>query len=105
MTVGLIRSETRNDLRVLAAAGATSRTRRNLTAYTAATLALLAALLGIATAYLALAAFYHSDLTTLANPPTENLLLLGIGLPIIATAAGWLLAGREPAKIATRPLT
>jgi putative ABC transport system permease protein len=105
MTVGLIRSETRNDLRVLAATGATSRARRNLTAYTAATLAFLATLLGIATAYLALAAFYHSDLSTLAGPPTGNLLVLGIGLPAIATAAGWMLAGREPPNIATRPLT
>jgi putative ABC transport system permease protein len=46
MTVGLIRSETGSDLRTLAAAGASSRTRRTLTAATAGALALLGALLG-----------------------------------------------------------
>jgi hypothetical protein len=41
MTVGLIRSETGSDLRTLAAARASSRTRRTLTAATAGALALL----------------------------------------------------------------
>jgi putative ABC transport system permease protein len=46
MTIGLIRSETAGDLRVLAATGAGSRTRRLITGATAAALALLGALLG-----------------------------------------------------------
>ena len=54
MTVGLIRSETANDLRTLTATGATSTTRRAITGATAGVLALLGALLGTAGAYLAL---------------------------------------------------
>jgi putative ABC transport system permease protein len=104
MTVGLIRSEGANDLRILSATGAGSRTRRNLTAATAGTLALLAAVLGMAAAYLTLGAFYRSSLDTLAHPPTADLIAIGLGLPIIAAAAGWLLAGRQPAAIARRPL-
>src|SRR6185437_1149410 len=52
MVVGLLRTETANDLRMLTAAGAGSRTRRSLTASTAGALALLGAVLGTATAYL-----------------------------------------------------
>ena len=48
MTVGLIRSETASDLRTLTAAGASSTTRRNITAATAGSLAFLGAFLGIA---------------------------------------------------------
>ena len=46
MSVGLIRSETASELRTLTAAGASSRTRRSLTAVTAGGLAFLGALLG-----------------------------------------------------------
>jgi putative ABC transport system permease protein len=104
MTVGLIRSETANDLRVLAAAGANSRTRRALTGWTAGALALLGALLGTAGAYLALVAWHRSDLHPLTHVPMVNLLLIVIGLPLAATIGGWLLAGREPPAIARRPL-
>ena len=48
MTVALIRTEAAGDLRTLTAAGATSTTRRTLTAATAGALALLGALLGTA---------------------------------------------------------
>ena len=104
MTVGLIRSETANDLRVLAAAGATTRTRRALTGWTAGALALLGALLGTAGAYLALLAWHRSDLHPLTNVPIVNLVLIVAGLPLAATIGGWLLAGREPPVIARRPL-
>ena len=53
MTVGLIRSETANEIRTLAATGATSTTRRTITGATAGALALLGALLGTCGAYLA----------------------------------------------------
>lgn len=104
MTVGLIRSETANDLRILSATGASSRARRNLTAATAGTLALLAALLGIVEAYLALGAFYRSDLGSLAHPPIVDLLTIAVGLPVLAAAGGWLLAGRQQTAIARRPI-
>ena len=100
MTIGLIRSESAGDLRTLTATGATSRTRRTLTAATAGALALLGALLGVAGAYLALAATYRDDLGYLGRVPIIPLVLIVVGLPLAAAAAGWLLAGREPPAIA-----
>jgi putative ABC transport system permease protein len=104
MTVGLIRSETANDLRILAATGATGAARRTITGATAAALALLGALLGTAGAYAALTAWHRNDLTNLAHPPVVNLIAIVAGLPAVAGVAGWLLAGREPSAIARRPL-
>jgi putative ABC transport system permease protein len=100
MTVGLIRSESAGDLRTLTATGATSRIRRTLTATTAGALALLGALLGVAGAYVMLAALYRDDLGYLSDVPTLYLALAVVGVPLAAFAAGWLLAGREPTAIA-----
>jgi putative ABC transport system permease protein len=103
MTVGLIRSESTGDLRVLTATGATTRIRRTLTATTAGALALLGALLGVAGAYIVLAALFHDDLGYLGHVPALYLALAVAGVPLIATAAAWLLAGREPPAVA-RPV-
>jgi putative ABC transport system permease protein len=100
MTVGLIRSESAGDLRTLTATGATSMIRRTLTAAAAGALALLGALLAVAGAYLALVATYLDDLDYLARIPVLPIVLMAVGLPLAATAAGWLLAGREPPAIA-----
>ena len=100
MTVGLIRSESAGDLRTLTATGATGRIRRTLTAATAGALALLGALLGVAGAYVVLMATYHDDLGYLSDVPIRYLVLIVVGVPLTATAAGWLLAGREPPAIA-----
>ena len=100
MTVGLIRSETAGDLRTLTATGATSRIRRTLTAATAGALAFLGALLGVAGAYLMLAATYFDKLDYLGRIPVLYLVLIVVGIPVAAAAAGWLLAGREPPTIA-----
>ena len=100
MTVGLIRSESAGDLRTLTATGATGRTRRTLTATTAGALALLGALLGVAGAYLALAATYHDNLGYLGRVPVIPLVLIVVGVPLAASGTGWLLAGREPPAIA-----
>jgi putative ABC transport system permease protein len=108
MTIGLIRSETASDLRTLAATGAGGPTRRTLTAATAGALALLGAVLGLVAGYVAVAAYAHGSsldgLSSLANVPVRYLLLIGIGMPLIAVVAGWLLAGREPPAIARQPL-
>jgi putative ABC transport system permease protein len=104
MTIGLIRGEAVRDLRTLTATGAAPRTRRALTASAAAALALLGVVLGTAGAYLALLAAYHADLGRLAPPPVAQLLLLAVGLPVLATVAGWLLAGREPRTFARQAL-
>jgi putative ABC transport system permease protein len=100
MTVGLIRSESAGDLRTLTATGATSRIRRSLTAATAGALALLGALLGVAGAYVALVATYVDELGYLGRIPVLPLVLIVVGIPLAAAAAGWLLAGREPPAIA-----
>jgi putative ABC transport system permease protein len=100
ITVGLIRGESAGDLRTLTATGATSGIRRTLTATTAGALALLGAVLGIAGAYLALIALYRDDLGYLGDVPFLYLALAVVGVPLAATAAGWLLAGREPPAIA-----
>ena len=103
-TVGLIRSETAGDLRTLAATGASSTTRRAITGATAGSLALLGALVGTAGAYAALLAWYRNNLHPLTNIPVPNLAVILVGLPLLATAGGWLLAGREPASIGRHAL-
>jgi putative ABC transport system permease protein len=103
MTVGLIRSESAGDLRILTATGATARIRRTLTAATAGALALLGALLGVVGAYAVLLATYQDDLGYLSDVPLLYLVILVVGVPLTAAAAGWLVAGREPPAIA-RPV-
>src|SRR5205823_442032 len=88
MTVGLIRSETANDLRILAATGAGSTTRRTLTGSTAGALGLLGALLGTTGAYLALIAWHHHRLAPLGHIPAGNLAVIVVGLPVLAAAGG-----------------
>src|SRR5262249_22066974 len=100
LTVGLIRGESAGDLRTLTATGATSAIRRTLTATTAGSLALLGGLLGVAGAYIALAAMHHDDLGYLGSVPVLYLALAILGVPLAAAAAGWLVSGREPPAIA-----
>ncbi len=108
MTVGLIRSETASDLRTLTATGASGATRRSLAAATAGALAVGGAVLGTVTAYVAAIAYSWDSkldgLSELSSVPTANLLLILIGMPLIAVAAGWLLAGREPPGFAHQPI-
>ncbi|HVA60563.1 MAG TPA: FtsX-like permease family protein [Mycobacteriales bacterium] len=104
MSVGLIRSETAADLRTLAATGASSRTRRTLTATTAGALAFLGALLGTVAGYIGVIGWIRNNslnggVTALGNVPVGNLLVILVGMPLVAAAVGWLLAGREPAAM------
>jgi putative ABC transport system permease protein len=105
MTVGLIRSETASELRTLTATGASGRTRRTITAATAGALGLLGAVLGTACATIAGVAWARSSLgTTFGDVPAIDLVAILVGLPLIAAAGGWLLAGREPSAITRQPL-
>ena len=110
MSVGLIRSETASELRTLTATGASSRTRRTLTAVTAGGLAFLGALLGTVAAYVGLFGWFRSNkleggVSDIINHvPWNNLFFILIAMPLAAMAIGWVLAGREPAGIATRPM-
>jgi putative ABC transport system permease protein len=104
-SVGLIRSETAQDLRTLTAAGASGRTRRMITAATAAALGLLGVILGMASAVIAVLAWEHGSLfTVFGDVPLRDVLILLVGLPLIAAAGGWLVAGREPEVISRQPL-
>jgi putative ABC transport system permease protein len=105
MTVGLIRSETAQELRTLSATGASSHTRRIITAATAGVLGLLGGVLGTAVAYLATTVFFRTQLSErMSQAPTQDLLLILIGLPVAAAVGGWLFAGREPASIGRQPI-
>ena len=105
MSVGLIRSETRRDLRTLTATGASARTRRMITAATAAALGLLGAVLGMAGAAIAGLAWARGSLSaTFGNVPLTDVLILLVGLPLVAAIGGWLLAGREPEYLSRQPV-
>ena len=110
MSVGLIRSETASELRTLTAAGASSRTRRSLTAVTAGGLAFLGALLGTVAAYVGLFGWFRSNpleggvSDIIDHVPWDNLFFILIAMPVAAVLIGWVLAGREPKGIATRPM-
>ena len=49
-------------------------------------------------------ASYHADLGRLVPVPLAQLVPLAIGTPLLAAAAGWLLAGREPRTFARQEL-
>jgi len=108
MSVGLVRSETASDLRTLAAAGASSYTRRTLTAVTAGALGFLGALLGVVGGYIGMIGWLRSNslnggISALANVPVADLLLILVGMPLFAAIVGWLFAGREPSGLAWQP--
>ncbi len=94
ISLALLRSETGEERLVLAAVGAPLRTRRRITAATAALLAGAGAVLAVPTGYLAL-------LGLLGNPtagygfvvPWATLAAVLFGTPLLATAGAWLFGG------------
>ncbi|MGH3183179.1 MAG: hypothetical protein ACRDOE_14950, partial [Streptosporangiaceae bacterium] len=108
MSIGLIRSETARDLRTLTATGASSLTRRQLTAATAFALALGGAVLGTVAAYVAAIGYAWDNpldgLSELSSVPTRQLLFILVGMPVVAAVIGWLMAGREPSTISRQPM-
>jgi len=108
MSVGLLRSETASDVRMLTATGAGSRARRSISAATAGALALIGAVVGMVAGYIAAIGFFRTSqldtLSSLTSIPLANLLLILFGMPLVAVAGGWLLGGREPSAIGHRPL-
>ena len=110
MSIGLIRSETASELPTLTATGASSRTRRTLTAVTAGGLAFLGALLGTVAAYVGLAGWFYSNSLEgglsdiIDHIPWNNLILIVIAMPAVAMIVGWVLAGRDPTTISARPM-
>jgi len=109
MSVGLVRSETAGDLRILAATGASSFTRRTLTGVTAGALGFLGALLGTVGGYIGLIGWLRGNslnggISALANVPVVDLLLILLGMPAFAALVGWMFAGREPLGMSHQPI-
>jgi len=109
MSVGLVRSETASDLRTLAAAGASTYTRRTLTAVTAGALGFLGALLGAAGGYIGMIGWLRSNslnggISALSDVPIGDLLLILVGMPAFAAMVGWLFAGREQSGMSRQPI-
>jgi putative ABC transport system permease protein len=46
----------------------------------------------------------NGGIAALGDVPVANLLMILVGLPLVASAAGWLLAGRQPSGIARQPI-
>ena len=72
-----------------------------LTAATAGALGLLGAVLGTFAGYVGVIGWLRDNsvdggISALGNVPVANLLVILLGLPLLAAAAGWLLAGRQP---------
>ena len=109
MSVGLVRSETSSELRTLAATGASSYTRRTLTAVTAGALGFLGALLGVVGGYVAMIGWLRSNslnggISSLTKVPIGDLMLILFGMPALAAVVGWLFASRAPAAMGRQPI-
>ena len=110
MSVGLIRSEAASDLRTLAATGASSTTRRNITAATAGALGFTGAVLGTVGGYVGTAGWFRTNslnggLTAIfTTVPVTNLLIILVGMPLVAAIGGWIFAGRQPRDLGHQPL-
>ncbi len=109
MSVGLIRSETAPDLRILSATGAGSFMRRNITAATAGALGFLGAILGTVAGYVGVIGWFMSSVidggpSAISNVPVSSLVMMIVGMPLLAALLGWLLAGRTQAGMARRPI-
>jgi putative ABC transport system permease protein len=100
MTIGLLRSESARDVRTLTAAGAPPRVLRSVTAATAGALATLGVLLGAVGAYVVLVAAYFDDRSKFLPVPVANVAVIVFGVPLLAYAAGWALAGRRVDRLA-----
>lgn len=95
----LLRIQTTRDQQILTAIGAPSRARRAIATTTAAALAVVGALLGVAGAYLTLIMAYSDTLSRLANIPWTALAALGLGIPALALVTTWFTTSRQPASI------
>ena len=99
MTIGLLRAESARDVQTLTAAGAPPRVLRSVTASTAAALATLGVVLGVLGAYVVLVAAYFNDRGKFLPVPVANVAAIAIGVPLLAYASGWVLAGRRPDRL------
>ena len=104
MAVGLVRGEAASEVRTLTATGAAPHAPSADGQHRRRSSRVPGVLLGTAGAYIALIAAFHTDLGQLTPVPLDNLVVLVVGIPVVATAAGWLLAGHEPTSFARQAL-
>jgi hypothetical protein len=89
--------------------GASSYTRRTLTAVTAGALGFLGALLGTIGGYVGMIGWLRSNslnggIAALGHVPVGDLLFILLGMPAFAAIVGWLFAGRERATMAQQSI-
>jgi len=97
IATGLAQADGRADQSTLAAVGAPARLRRRLTAFQAAVVAGLGALLGTVSGFVPTVAYIYADTELRLVPPWANLLLIAVVVPAVAAlAAGLLTRSRLP---------
>ena len=97
VATGLAQADARADHATLAAVGADPRLRRRLTAFQAAVVAGLGALLGTVSGFVPTVAFLYADAQMRFVAPWQNLLVIAVVIPAVAAlAAGLLTRSRLP---------
>jgi putative ABC transport system permease protein len=97
VATGLAQADARADLATLAAVGAPPRVRRILTAFHAAVVAGLGALLGTASGLVPMLGFLYADPEMQFVAPWRNLLVIALVVPAAAAvSAGLLTRSRLP---------
>ena len=91
VATGLAQADGRADQSTLAAVGADPRLRRRLTAFQAAVVAGLGALLGTASGFVPMVAFIYADTELRFVAPWGHLLVIAVVVPAVAAAAAGLL--------------
>jgi len=97
VATGLAQADARADHATLAAVGADPRLRRRLTAFQAAVVAGLGALLGTVSGFVPTVAYLYADAQMRFVAPWQNLLVIAVVVPAVAAlAAGLLTRSRLP---------
>ena len=91
VATGLAQADARGDHATLAAIGAAPRLRRRLTAFQAAVVAGLGALLGTVSGFVPMAAYLYADTEMVFVAPWRNLLVIAFVVPAVAALAAFAL--------------
>ena len=92
VATGLAQADARGDHATLAAVGAAPGLRRRLTAFQAAVVAGLGALLGTVSGFVPMAAYLYADTEMVFVAPWRNLLVIALVVPAVAALAAFALS-------------